>query len=65
MIRMNYNTKKEEVEYKCAGANCSNPGRILLGIRYIKKQGYFCNSCAEDLLQNELAITDQGHGYES
>jgi len=40
----------------CAGRGCSNPGRILLEIRYIKKQGYFCESCAESLLQNELAI---------
>ena len=44
-------------EYKqCAGNDCPNPGRFLLEIRYIKKQGYFCTACAEDLLQNELAI---------
>src|SRR5215467_2764930 len=44
-------------EYKqCAGNDCPNPGRILLEIRYIKKQGYFCTACAKDLLQNELAI---------
>ena len=24
----------------------------------IKKQGYFCNSCAEELLQNEFAIKE-------
>jgi len=41
---------------QCAGNGCSNLGRILLEIRYIKKQGYFCTTCAEDLLQNELAI---------
>jgi hypothetical protein len=41
---------------QCAGNGCSNSGRILLEISYIKKQGYFCDSCAEDLLQNELAI---------
>ena len=44
-------------EYKqCAGNDCPNPGNLLLEIRYIKKQGYFCTACAEDLLQNELAI---------
>jgi hypothetical protein len=53
---MNLAIKEEQVEYKCAGAGCSNLGRILLKIRYIKKQGYFCTACAEDLLQNELAI---------
>ena len=41
---------------ECAGNGCSNPGRILLKIRYIKRQRYFCDSCAQDLLQNELAI---------
>jgi len=34
----------------CSGMGCPNPGRIVLEIRYIKKQG--CNSCAESLLQN-------------
>jgi hypothetical protein len=61
---MNYDIKKQKAEYKCAGANCSNLGQILVRIRY-KKQGYFCNSCAEDVLHNELAMTDQGHGYDS
>ena len=42
---------------ECAGAGCSNPGRSLLEIRYIKKQGYFCTACAKDLLQNELAVS--------
>jgi hypothetical protein len=49
------------------GANVNHNGshtdkiqsrRILLEIRYIKKQGYFCDSCAEDLLQNDLAIKE-------
>jgi hypothetical protein len=43
---------------QCAGNGCSKAARILLEIRYIKKQGYFCDSCAEDLLQNELAIKE-------
>ena len=48
-------------EYKqCAGNDCPNPGRILLEIRYIKKQGYFCNTCAEDLLQSGLAKMQSG-----
>jgi hypothetical protein len=41
---------------QCAGNGCSNPGWILLEIRYINKQGYFCTACAKDLLQNELAV---------
>jgi hypothetical protein len=43
---------------QCAGNGCSHSGGILLSIRYIKKQGYFCSSCAEDLLQNDLAIKE-------
>lgn len=43
---------------QCAGNGCSRSGRILLSIRYIKKQAFFCDSCAEDLLQNDLAIKE-------
>jgi len=43
---------------QCAGNGCSHSGRILLSIQYIKKQGWFCDSCARDLLQNDLAIKE-------
>jgi hypothetical protein len=43
---------------QCAGNGCSNSGSVLLSIRYIKRQGYFCDSCAEGLLQNDLAIRE-------
>ena len=45
---------------QCAGNGCLNPGTVLLEIRYIKKQGYFCTACAEDLLQSELAMMQSG-----
>jgi hypothetical protein len=57
---MNPNKLNAPDAYKeCAGNGCSNLGRILLEIRYIKKRAYFCNSCAEDLLQNELATRQE------
>jgi hypothetical protein len=40
---------------KCAGKGCKNNGTILLKIEYIRKTGYFCNTCAHDLLQSGLA----------
>ncbi|MGB6533990.1 MAG: hypothetical protein WBF33_38405 [Candidatus Nitrosopolaris sp.] len=40
----------------CAGKDCENEGKILLAIQYIKRTGYFCESCAEDLLRFGLAV---------
>jgi len=39
----------------CAGNGCKNNATILLKIEYIRKTGYFCNTCARDLLQLGLA----------
>jgi hypothetical protein len=38
----------------CAGNGCKNNGTIALRIQYIRKTGYFCNTCAHDLLQSGL-----------
>jgi hypothetical protein len=40
---------------KCMGKCCKNLGRTFLKIKYINKTGYFCNKCAEDLLDG-LAV---------
>jgi hypothetical protein len=40
---------------KCAGKNCANIGNRILEIKFINKRGDFCDSCAKDLLQRELA----------
>jgi hypothetical protein len=50
---IHYNSK----QYKdCAGKDCKRKGRTLLRIKYLQKNGYFCDSCAEDLLQSEIAV---------
>lgn len=35
---------------ECAGKGCQNNGIIILTVLYINKRGYFCESCAKDLL---------------
>jgi hypothetical protein len=47
MEQINRNLLKE---YKqCAGKGCQNEGRKQLTVQYLKKIGYFCESCTEDL----------------
>jgi len=46
---------------ECAGKGCKNFGTTLLKIRYINKEGYFCNLCTQDLCRLELA-TKKGNG---
>jgi hypothetical protein len=41
---------------RCSGKGCTEIGKILLKIVYINKAGYFCDSCSEDLLHQELAV---------
>ena len=45
----------------CAGNGCKNVGTTLLKIRYINKEGYFCDSCTQDLWRLELAVKE-GNG---
>ena len=45
---------------KCCGKGCAKLGRLLLKINYISKTGYFCDSCAHDLLQQALAVETEG-----
>jgi len=53
---MNSNITDTKDENKvCAGNGCKNNGTILLKIEYIRKTGYFCNTCAHDLLESGLA----------
>ena len=39
----------------CAGSGCHNTGKIALEIKYLKKIGFFCKSCKEDLVKGGLA----------
>jgi hypothetical protein len=50
----NNNVIKED--NKCCAKGCTKFGRLLLKINYINKRGYFCDSCAQELLQRALAV---------
>lgn len=39
---------------KCAGRGCTNKGIYLLKIKFIKKAGWFCIHCKDDLLNDDL-----------
>jgi hypothetical protein len=56
-VRSNYAAN----EFKnCAGKGCQKVGKIVLKIKYLGKTGYFCDSCTDDLLQQDLATKDCG-----
>jgi hypothetical protein len=44
---------------KCCAKGCAKLGG-LLKINYINKTGYFCDSCAQDLLQQAFAVEIEG-----
>ncbi len=42
-------------EYKeCFGRRCTNAGTNNLKIKYIKKYGWFCNTCKQHLQKEDL-----------
>ena len=45
---------------QCAGKGCEKEGKIVLAVRYLKRTGHFCESCAEDLLRFGLAVRQEG-----
>ena len=49
----------KELKY-CAGKGCQKVGKIVLKIKYLGKSGYFCDSCTDELLQQDLATKDCG-----
>jgi hypothetical protein len=56
---MNSNIDYNSEEYKqCAGKDCKGEGKTLLKIKYLQKNGYFCDSCTADLLQSEIAVKE-------
>ena len=52
--KINKNTKIFSTN-QCAGKNCKDIGIKSLKIHYIKKVGFFCKRCAEELIANNLA----------
>jgi hypothetical protein len=56
-IRSNFNYSNPDLSKpKCMGIGCKNLGRIFLKIEFINKVGHFCDTCAEDLLDEKLAV---------
>ena len=47
---------QNSVSERCSGRDCTNIAKNLLTILYIKKTGYFCDDCTQDLLARDLAI---------
>lgn len=45
---------------KCAGRGCGSNGDTRLKVQHIDKISYFCDSCAEDLLQLGLVLRENG-----
>jgi hypothetical protein len=39
----------------CAGKGCRKKGIKLLEIKFIKKSGFFCDSCSSELLELGIA----------
>jgi hypothetical protein len=61
------NIKTRELFKICAGKECNNEATIKLKIRYIKRVGYFCESCHTelknlDLIDSEVIDIDQRVG---
>ena len=50
----------ENEDNKCCARGCAKPGRLLLEVNHIDKTGYFCDSCAKDLLQQALTVETGG-----
>ena len=44
---------------KCAGKNCTNEGNNKLIILYLNKSGWFCNSCKQELLFDDLTVEQE------
>ena len=53
----NYTTEEFK---KCAGKGCNHIGNTILRIKFIQKEGAFCEDCATDLLNLGLAEVSRG-----
>jgi hypothetical protein len=62
--------QKTNQRYKpCAGKGCKKKGIHYLRIRFLKKFGWFCDSCKDFLIQDKLIdkadeIDNIGHIFE-
>lgn len=55
---MNSNIPKANEEFKhfCAGKDCNNRAVTQIVIKFVHKSGWFCDSCAAELI--ELGLND-------
>jgi uncharacterized protein YqkB len=53
------NSNNRQLYNNCAGKNCNRKGINKLRIRYIKKLGYFCDSCTLRLLEMEIVTKEE------
>lgn len=44
---------------KCCGLGCINPGKYELKIRWIKKSGWFCSSCADNIKESGFVYENE------
>jgi hypothetical protein len=54
-VSVNDRDQKQTGIEDCAGKNCHKKGTKLLEIRFIKKSGFFCDSCSFELLELGIA----------
>lgn len=48
------------IDYKkCAGKGCNKCGTNPLRIIYLHKTGWFCNSCADELIKLKLVFLNE------
>jgi len=58
---MNSDNKCMQEDYKkCAGKYCKHTGKIVLRVKFIQKEGTFCEDCATDILNLGLAEISRG-----
>jgi hypothetical protein len=54
---MNSTSNNASLEYKkCAGKGCDRVGKTILKVRYLNKNGLFCDRCTKDLVAADLAL---------
>jgi hypothetical protein len=44
----------KKVGGSCAGKHCPNEGKYPLTIIYLKKTGWFCDECKNELVESKL-----------
>ena len=63
-MNSNISYTTEQFKQFCAGKGCQNEGTTFLRIKYLKKTGYFCDSCKIELLRLDLAFPENEKQYD-